>query len=158
MVLHLLHDAVEVRADAVHLVDERDLRHLVLLGLAPHLLGLRLHAAHRAVEGHRAVEDAQRALHLGREVHVSGSVDQRQTVGAPLHARGGGLDRDAALLLLDHEVHRSGAVVHFAYLVVLAGIEENALGSRSLATIDVGHDAEVANMIERNVTLCHFFP
>ena len=157
LVLHLVHHAVEVRADAVHLVDERDLRHLVLLGLAPHLLGLRLHAAHRAVEGHRAVEDAQRALHLGREVHVSGSVDQRQTVGAPLHARGGGLDRDAALLLLDHEVHRRGAVMHFADLVVLAGIVEDALRRGRLAAVDVRHDAEVPNFFKRKRFLvCHF--
>ena len=165
LVLHLLHHGVEVRADAVHLVDERDLRHLVLLGLAPHLLGLRLHllglrlhAAHRAVEGHGAVEHAERALHLGREVHVSGSVDQRQTVGAPLHARGGGLDRDAALLLLDHEVHRRGAVMHLADLVVLAGIVENALRRGRLAAVDVRHDAEVPNFFQRKrFFVCHFY-
>ena len=156
LVLHLLHDAVEVRADAVHLVDERDLRHLVLLGLAPHLLGLRLHAADRAVESHGAVENAERTLHLSREVDVSGSVDQRQAVVAPLNACRGGLDRDAALLLLHHEVHRRGAVMHLADLVVLARVVENALRRGGLATVDVGHDAEVSHVIERNVALCHF--
>ena len=156
LVLHLLHDAVEVRADAVHLVDERDLRHLVLLGLAPNLFGLRLHAADRTVESNSAVEDAERALHLGREVDVSGSVDQRQAVVAPLNARRGGLNRDAALLLLHHEVHRRGAVMHLADLVVLARIVENTLRGGRLATVDVGHDAEVAHSLERDVTLCHF--
>ena len=155
-VLHLLHNAVEVRADAVHLVDERDLRHLVLLGLAPHLLGLRLHAADRAVESHGAVENAERTLHLSREVDVSGSVDQRQAVVAPLNARRGGLNRDAALLLLHHEVHRRGAVMHLADLVVLARIVEDTLRGGRLATVDVGHDAEVAHSLERDVTLCHF--
>ena len=156
LALHLVHDGVEVRAHAVHLVDERDLRHLVLLALAPHLLGLRLHAADRAVEGDRAIEDAERTLHLGREVHVSGSVDQGEAVGAPHHARGGGLDRNAALLLLHHEVHRRGALVHLADLVVLARIVKDALGRRRLAAVDVGHDAEVAHMVNREGFSCHF--
>src|SRR4029078_12856478 len=38
----LLEGPLEVRADAVHLVDEADPRHAVLVGLAPHRLGLRL--------------------------------------------------------------------------------------------------------------------
>ena len=157
LLLHLLHDAVEVRADTVHFVDERDLRHFVLLGLAPHLLGLGLNAADRAVQRDSAVKDAKRAFDFGREVHVSGSVDQREAVVAPLNARSGGLDRDAALLLLDHEVHRRGAIVHLADLVVLAGVVENTLRGGRLAAVDVGHDAEVAHTFERNVTLSHFF-
>jgi hypothetical protein len=39
--------ALEVGADAVHLVDEADARHAVLVGLAPHGLGLRLDAGDR---------------------------------------------------------------------------------------------------------------
>ena len=45
--LHLVVDLEEVRALAVHLVDEREPRHLVLVGLPPHGLRLRLHAADR---------------------------------------------------------------------------------------------------------------
>jgi hypothetical protein len=41
---HRLHALVEVRADAVHLVDVRDAGHVVLVGLAPDGLGLRLDA------------------------------------------------------------------------------------------------------------------
>ena len=63
--------AVEVGADAVHLVGEDDPRHAVAVGLAPHRLGLRLDAGHRVEQGHRAVEHAQRALHLDGEVHVA---------------------------------------------------------------------------------------
>ena len=65
-----LHRALEVGADAVHLVDEADARHVVLVGLAPHRLGLGLHAGHGVEDGDRAVEDAQRALHLDGEVDV----------------------------------------------------------------------------------------
>src|SRR5665647_1124034 len=56
--------------------------------------------------------------------------------------------RDATLLLLLHEVHGSSAVVHFADLVRLAGVIEDPLRRRRLARIDMGHDAEVAVVLE----------
>ena len=149
--LHVLHAAEEVGADAVHLVHEDDLRDLVLLGLAPDLLGLGLDAGDGAEERDRAVEDAERALDLGREVDVSGGVDDRDLVVAPEARGGGGADGDAALLLLDHEVHRGGAVVHLAELVVLARVEEDALRGGGLAAVDVGHDADVAVLVERDL-------
>ncbi len=67
----LLEGALEVRADAVHLVHEADARHAVLVGLAPHGLGLRLDAGDRVEHRHGAVEDAQRALDFGGEVDVA---------------------------------------------------------------------------------------
>jgi hypothetical protein len=61
---------------------------------------------------------------------------------------GGGLDRDAALLLLLEEVHDRGPLVHLADLVAAAGVEENALGDRRLARVDVGADADVPELGE----------
>ena len=66
---------VEVGAELVHLVDEADARDVVLVGLAPHRLGLGLDALLAVEDGDRAVEDAQRALDLDREVDVAGGVD-----------------------------------------------------------------------------------
>ena len=63
--------AVEVRADAVHLVDEGDARDAVLVGLAPDGLGLRLDAGDGVEQRDRAVEHAQRALDLDGEVDVA---------------------------------------------------------------------------------------
>ena len=82
-----LHAALEVGADAVHLVDEADARHLVRVGLAPHRLGLRLDTGDRVEHRDRAVEDAQRPLDLDREVDVAGRVDDVDLAVAPL--RGG---------------------------------------------------------------------
>ncbi len=62
---------VEVGAQLVHLVDEADARHVVLVGLAPHLLGLRLDTLLAVEDGNGAVEHAQRALHLDGEVDVA---------------------------------------------------------------------------------------
>ena len=75
LLAHFLDAILEVRADAVHLVDEPDAGHLVLVGLTPDGLGLRLHGGDGVEHGDGAVEHAERTLHLGREVHVAGGVD-----------------------------------------------------------------------------------
>ena len=61
----------EVRAEAVHLVDEADARDAVLVGLAPHGLGLGLDAGDTVEHGDRAVEHAERTLDLDGEVDVA---------------------------------------------------------------------------------------
>src|SRR6185312_3800359 len=68
-------DAQEVRAGTVHLVDEREARHVVLVHLPPDRLGLRLHAGHRIKQRHGGVEHAQGPLHLDGEVDVAWGVD-----------------------------------------------------------------------------------
>ena len=145
LVAHLLHDALELRADAIHLVDKCDPRHAVLVGLAPDGFRLRLDAADRAEHRDRAVEHAQRALDLDGEIDVPGRVDNIDAVVAPETGGRRRRDRDAALLLLHHPVHRRGAFVHLADLVVDAGVEEHALGGGGLAGIDVRHDADIAH-------------
>ena len=71
---------VEVGADLVHLVDERDARDVVLVGLAPDRLALRLDAVAAVEHRDRAVEHAQAALDLDREVDVAGRVDDVDAV------------------------------------------------------------------------------
>ena len=150
-----LDGAEEVGAGAVHLVDEAHPRHVVLVGLAPDGLGLRLDAGDRVEHGDGAVEDAQRPLDLDREVDVAGRVDDVDAVVVPERRRRGRRDRDAALLLLGHVVHDRGALVDLADLVGLAGVVEDALGRRGLARVDVGHDPDVAVALEGELTLGH---
>ena len=140
---------LEIGAGAVELVDEAHPRHLVLVGLAPDGLRLRLDAGDAVEHGDRAVEHAQRALDLDGEVDVARRVDDVDPVLVPEAGRRGRRDRDAALLLLLHPVHRGGALMDLADLVGLAGIIKDALGRRRLAGIDVGHDADVAIAVER---------
>src|SRR2546430_205806 len=62
-------------------------------------------------------------------------------------------DRDAALLLLWHPVHRRGALVDLADLVDLLGVEEDPLGHGRLPRIDVGDDPDVPHALERVLAL-----
>src|SRR4051794_14099368 len=147
-VVHGLDGVLEARADAVHLVDERDARDGVLVGLAPDGLGLRLDAGDRVEQRDRAVEYSQRALDLDGEVHVPRRVDDVDPVIAPLTGRRGGGDGDPALLLLLHPVHRRGALVDLTDLVRTTRVVEDALRRRRLAGVDVRHDPDVAGLLE----------
>jgi hypothetical protein len=60
-------------------------------------------------------------------------------------------DGDAALLLLLHPVHGRGAIMHFANLVIDAGVEQDALGRRRLSGIDVRGNANVAIALNRSL-------
>jgi len=107
----------------------------------------------------RAVEDAQRALHFDGEVDVTGRVDDVYVDRLVLvlllrpfpHAVGrGGLDRDALLALEIHRVHLGADAVLAAHLVDFVNstrVEEDALGERRLARVDVRRDADVADAV-----------
>src|SRR5205823_5651442 len=107
----------------------------------------------RVEHGDGAVQDPEGTLHLDGEVHVPGGVDDVDAVllaaAGPEGGGGGGRDGDAALLLLLHPVHGGGAVVHLTQLVRPAGVVQDPLGRSRLPGIDVGHDADVANLVER---------
>ena len=141
-------DVREVGANAIHLVDEGDARHAVLVGLAPDGLGLGLNTSNRVEDGDSTIEHAQRALHFNGEVHVPGCIDDVDAMTAPQRRRGSRGNRDAALLLLDHPVHGCATLVHLAQLVGAARVEQDALGDGGLARIDVGHDADVAVQVQ----------
>jgi len=114
----------------------------------PYRFGLRLHASHGVEHRDRAVEDAQRALDLNGEVHVPGRVDDVDGVAEPVRGGRGRRDRDAALLLLLHPVHGGRALMDLTQLVVDAGVEQDPLGGRRFARVDMRHDPDVADLGE----------
>ena len=129
----------------VELVDERHARHVVLVGLPPYRLALRLHPLASREHDHRTVEDAQRSLHLGGEIDVAGGVDEVHRHVPPAEAHGCGVDRDPAFLLLGIEVGDGRPLVDVAEAVARLGVKEHPLGERGLAGVDVGDDADVAD-------------
>ena len=150
-VLHLADYLEEVSAGAVHLVDVADARHTVLVGLAPDGFRLWLYAAYCTVSGNGSVEHAQGTFHLGGEIDMARRVYQIEfillAVVVPVGCGGSGGDCDASLLLLFHPVHSCAALVHLAYLVGLARVEEDTLGGCCLAGINMGHDTEVTRQM-----------
>ena len=75
---------------------------------------------------------------------MSRRVDDVDGMAIPFARYGGGLDGDAPLALLHHEIRGGVAVMHITMLVYLAGVEQDALCGRGLAGVDMGHDADVA--------------
>ena len=68
--------AVEIGPFAVHLVDEGDAGNAIFIGLPPDRLALGLDAFAGAEDDHAAIEHAEAAFHLGREIDVAGRVDE----------------------------------------------------------------------------------
>src|SRR2546422_270339 len=141
--------AEEVRPRAVHLVDVEDAGDAIAVRLPPDRLRLRLDALNRAHHDDRAVQDAQRSFHLDGKVDVAGRIDDVDAMVAPDAGGGGGGDGDAPLAFLHHPVHRRRAFVHLADPVHPSRVEQDALGRRRLARVDVGDDADVPNFVER---------
>ena len=73
--MNAIHRHLKVGADAIHLVDECQSRHIVFGRLPPDSFGLRLHAGDTVKNCDRAVEHAQRTLHFRREINVTRRVD-----------------------------------------------------------------------------------
>ena len=98
------------------------------------------------------------ATDLDREVDVARRVDDLDTMIAPEGSRRGRRDRDAALLLLLHPVHGGRALMDLTELVVDAGVEQDPLGRRGLARVDVRHDPDVADHREVGLDVCCHCP
>ncbi|MNZ74777.1 hypothetical protein D3C78_932370 [compost metagenome] len=149
-VLDLADNAQEVGTSTVHLVHVYNTWNAVLVGLTPYGFGLRLNAGGTAEHNDRAVEYTQRTLYFNGEVNVAGGIDDVYAVVVvlttgtfPEGGNGSGGNGDTALLLLHHPVGGRGAVVHLAHLVAQTCVEQDPLGSGSLARVNVGADTDV---------------
>ena len=145
---HHVNHAVKIRAHDVHLIDVRHAGNLIFVRLTPHRLRLGLHAALGAEHRHGAVQDAQRALHFHREIHVTRGVNDVDSMILPETGRRRGRDRDAALLLLFHPVHRRRTVVRLTDFVVDTGVIQDAFGRRCFTGINVRHDADISGFFQ----------
>ncbi len=145
---HLSDDAVKICADPVELVHVNDAGNAGIVGVAPVRFRLRLNAARAAEDADAAVKNLERTVNFDGEIDVAGGVDDVELVASPEASGGGGLDGDAALCFLVHEVHGGCAVVDLTDFVDLAGELENAFGGGRFTRIDVGEDADVAVFAE----------
>ena len=75
---------------------------------------------------------------------MSGGINYIYAVILPESGSGGGSDRDAAFFFLLHPVHFGRAVVHFADLMLFAGIKKHSLAYRGFTRVNMGDDADVS--------------
>ncbi len=143
-----LQGVLEIGTHHIHLVDEHEARHLVLVGLSPHRFRLRLNAFLGVEDDDAAVEYAQTAFDLGGEIDVAGRVDEVDGAVAPLERNAGAVDGDAAFLLLLVPVGGRVALVHGAEQVRGPAVVEEVFGGRGLARVDVGDDAQIADLAQ----------
>jgi hypothetical protein len=80
---------------------------------------------------------------------VTRRVDDVDPMVFPDTGRRGRRDRDPALALLLHPVHRRGAFVDFADPVNTTRVKQDALGRGRLTRVDVGDDANIARFRQR---------
>ena len=116
---------------------------------------LRLHALRGIHDENRPLARVERAGDLVGKVHVARRVDEVQLVhptvgGAVLHAHGVQLDGDAALAL---QVHRVEHLLAHQPLVQRPGQLDEPIGEGRFPMIDMGHDAEIADVILSHAAL-----
>ena len=108
--MHHVDNIVEICARDVHLVDISHTRNIVLLSLTPYGFSLRLNAAAGSQNCYGTIEHAQGTFYFYREVHVTRSINDVDTMVFPMTGRCSRRNRDTAFLFLNHPVHGSSAI------------------------------------------------
>ena len=143
-----MHDPLRLRRGQVDLIDDGQDLEIVVDGQIHVGQGLGFDALGGVHHQHRPLAGLQRPGDLVGEVHVARGVDEVEHVLIPVlggieHAHGGGLDGDAPLPLDVHGVQKLGLHVPLGYGV---GELHHPVRQGGLAVIDMGDDAEVADM------------
>jgi hypothetical protein len=137
--------APKVRADPIHLVNERKPRHTKPIRLSPYRFRLGLNTGDRVENDDPAVQDPQGTLHLGCKINVPRGVNQIDLMFTPEGRSRRGRDGDPSLALLLHPIHDGRAFVHLANLVCFPGVIQNTLTDRRFPGINVRNHTDISN-------------
>ena len=141
----LVEDLLDPGVRAVDLVDDDDGPQAQLQGLLEHETGLRQRAFRRVDEQQDAVDHPEDAFHLAAEVRVAGRVDDVDLDALPDERHVLGDDGDAPLAL---EIARiEDAVAHLVDIAEQLALPHHRVDQRRFAVIDVGDDADVADIL-----------
>ena len=148
-ILHLVGHPLRVGGGEIDFVDDRDDLQVVVHRQVGVGKGLGLDALAGVHHQHRPLAGGQGAAHLVPEVHVAGGVDEVEliplaVIGVVVEAHRPGLDGDAPLLFQLHVIQNLG--FHLPLGDGGGGLQK-AVGQGALAVVDVGDDAEVADIL-----------
>ena len=153
---------LQLEKGAVDLVDDHHGLDTLTKSLAQHGLGLHAHTFDGVDDDERTVGDTESSSDLGREINVTGRVDQVDeeiaavglladdvlevlVVGQVAVQRdGGGLDGDTTLLLISARV--GGTRITSLGGRDDTGLREEGVGEGGLAVVDVGDDGHVTDV------------
>ncbi len=147
--LDLLLDALRVCRGQVDLVDNGQDLQIVVKGEIGVREGLRFDSLARVHNEDRAFAGGERAADLIVEVHMARGIDEVEGIVLPRgrvigQTDGARLDGDAALPFEIHVVE--DLILHDALLYRAAFLDE-AVGERGFAVVDMGNDAEIADIL-----------
>ena len=121
-------NVVEISADPVELVHKDNTSDFGVVGVAPVGLGLGFNTTGSTKDADAAVEHFQGTINLNRKVNVSRGIDDVHAMAIPEASGGSGLNGNAALCLLLHEVGGGFSVMDLTRFVNFTGELENSLG------------------------------
>ena len=160
---HRIYGRIKIRSHAIHFIDERNARYIVLRRLTPNSLRLRLDASDSIKYRNCTVKHPQRTLHFRCKVNVAWSVDDvnahlltfvqlndaRLNSLLPEAGCSSRSNSNATLALLLHPIRDGRAFVHFTHLMDHSRIKQNTLGKSRFARINVRGDPDIARFLER---------
>ena len=114
LVPHLLHDPFEVRVLLVGFIDDADHAAAVFRGVPRNDVGADLGAFDRLQDDHRHIGDAQRLLHLAREIEVPRRVQDVDLGGFPFTEEEGGVNGNLAGCFVGVKIGEGVSFFHFA--------------------------------------------
>ena len=148
----LLHDPIDVGGGQIDFIDHRDDRQVVFHGQVEIGKGLGLDALGGVDEQQNPFTRGEGPGDLIGKIHMTGGIDQVEDilfpiVGAVGEGNGLALDGDAPLPL---DVHVVQDLVLEIAIVHHAGVLDQAVRQRRFAMVDVGDNAEVADVFHKN--------
>src|SRR5512136_1198734 len=106
---------------------------MVSISLPPHSLRLGFNALHGIQDHYSAIENSQASLNLCGKIHVSGSINNINPVGAPMRSSSRSFNSYTSFALELHKIHDRGAFIDISYFIGAPGIVQETFGSSSLA-------------------------
>ena len=146
----------EVSSHFIHLVDESHPRNSIFICLSPNSFWLRFYSLRSIKYCNSSIQNSQRSLYFNCKVYVSWGINQVDLMIMPKTCSSSWCNCNSSFFFLFHPVHICSSVMSFSDFVFFTCIEKNSLTYSSFSGINVSHDTNVSNLVQR-CCLCHFF-
>ena len=137
----------KISTDFVDLIYETHTRYMVFVALSPYCLSLRLYSIRRRENRYSSIQYSHRSFYFDREVYVTWSIDDIDTVTFPETSSSSRSNSNTSLLFLSHPIHRRSTFMYFTDLVVFTCIKKNTFCSRSFTSINMCNNTYISHLV-----------